>query len=127
MKKSTENWLKIAKCELNAADTLFEANNYLKSVEHCHAALEKILKGLITEDDQTPEKIHNLLRLASTAIVENLQKDILDILEEVNEIFISTRYPEEYEILLESLNHDRTKNILVATKRTFKWLETKLK
>ena len=73
------------------------------------------------------KKIHNLLKLASCAIVENLQKDILDILEEVNEIFISTRYPEEYEMLLESLNHDRTKNILVATKRTFKWLEKKLK
>ena len=38
----------------------------------------------------------------------------------------STRYPDEFEVILEQLDKSRTETILNKTKRTFTWLEKKL-
>ena len=52
MKKATKNWLKIAKRDLKVAKDNFNIGNFLTTVEKCHASLEKLLKGIITENDQ---------------------------------------------------------------------------
>ena len=127
MKKATENWLKIAQSELSAADVLFENSNYLKALEHCHAALEKLLKGIIVEHDKQLYKIHDLLKLVSEALVDNLQQDIKKTLNELNNIYMSTRYPDEFDLLHAEYDKSRTEDILKETKRIFKWLKEKLK
>jgi len=70
---------------------------YLTCIEKCHDALEKLLKGIITENDKQPLKIHDLLRLVSEALVEK------------------------------SLDEVETGRIFKETKRIFSWLEKKLK
>jgi HEPN domain-containing protein len=127
VKKQTENWLKIAKYELSAAEALFKNELYLKSVEHCHAALEKLLKGLITSNDQEAPRIHDLLRLASLALVENLQSEITPILDEVNRCYMISRYPDDIDDLLEEINNTEAERILKETKRIFAWLNQKIK
>ena len=47
MKKETENWLKIARHDLKIAEALFKEGLYLGVIEHGHAALEKLIKGII--------------------------------------------------------------------------------
>lgn len=126
MKKKSENWLKIARYDLRSAEHAFNGGFYLTTIEKCHASLEKLLKGIITENDQQPKKIHDLLRLASEAIVDNLQQDILDTLNDLNNIYMGTRYPDEIEIIEKSLDEVETKKIIAETKRIFAWLEKKL-
>ncbi len=126
MKDSTQNWIKIAKVELRAADSLYKDANYIKSIEHCHAALEKMLKGLISEKNEIPAKIHDLLKLASVAILENIKIETKDLFDELNEIYMSTRYPDEFVEVEKEISEPKTKDILEKTKKTFKWIEKKI-
>jgi len=64
------------------------------------------------------EKCHDAL--------ENLQNDILVILNELNTIYMTTRYPDEIEIIEKSLDDEETTRIFTETKRIFSWLEEKL-
>lgn len=97
MSKASENWLKIAKYDLKTAMVNFKAGQYLAAVEKCHNSLEKLLKGIITDNGQVPSKIHNLLKLTSEALIENLQEEIKALFNQLNQIYMSTRYPDELE------------------------------
>jgi HEPN domain-containing protein len=127
MKKATENWLKIARYDLKTANINYEAGQYLASVEKCHNALEKLLKGIISDHGTIPSKIHNLLKLTSEALIDNLQEDIKSLFNQLNQTYMSTRYPDELEEFEEILSEPETMRILKATKETFQWLEKKLK
>ncbi len=127
MKKATENWLKISRYDLRCAENDFKAELYLKAVQNCHAALEKLLKGIITENGKEPAKIHNLLKLTSEALIENLQEDIAGLFLELNNMFISTRYPDEFENLEQELTKEKVSQVLKDSKRIFSWLEKKIK
>ena len=127
MKPETENWLKIARYELKAAKSLLKNNLFLKVIEHCHAALEKVIKGIITENkSKEPPKIHNLLKLCSLAVIEEVKKDIQDTLNQLNNFFIMTRYPENFDEVNKLLSKEKVKDIYNKTERIFKWLEKKI-
>lgn len=127
MKKASENWLKIALYDLKVAEDNYKLENFITVAEKCHCALEKLLKGIITENDQEPRKIHDLLRLVSEALITDTQEDTLKIMQELNQVFMSTRYPDEYEHLYKDLDQEKTRKILDKTKGVFTWLEKKLK
>lgn len=78
------------------------------------------------ENDIEPKKIHDLLRLTSEALIDDLQKETKDLFEELNNIYINTRYPDEFELLENELNMEQTKIIIDKTKGIFKWLEKKI-
>ncbi|MEB3315021.1 MAG: HEPN domain-containing protein [Candidatus Melainabacteria bacterium] len=126
MKKDTDNWLKIAKYDLRAAQVSFDGEMYLTCVEKCHNAVEKLLKGIITEHGKIPSKIHNLLKLTSEALIDNLQDDIKSLFNKLNQIYTSTRYPDELDEIEELLSKPETEKILQATKEILKWLEKKI-
>ena len=71
-------------------------------------------------------KIHDLLRLSSEAMVVGIQDDSLRVMRELDQVYMSTRYPDEYELLHKDLDKDKTFLILTKTKEVFKWLEKKL-
>ncbi len=128
MKPETENWLEIAKYDLNVAKGNLKLGFNLQVFESCHSALEKLLKGIITEHGKTkPPKIHDLLKLTSIALIKNLQDDIKPVLDELNEVYMTTRYPENIKEVLQRLSKERTKAILKKSERIFKWLEKKIK
>ncbi len=128
MKPETENWLKIARYDLKAAKTCLQNELYLKVFENCHTALEKVIKGIITENqEKEPPKIHNLLKLCSLAIVEELTTEIQKIFHELNNIYYLTRYPKDFDYLEKILSKDKTEDIYTRTEKVFKWLEGKLK
>ncbi len=128
MKPETENWLKIAKYDLKVAKACLKSKFYLKVFEACHSSLEKLLKGIIVEHGKsTPPKIHDLLKLTSIALIKNLQDDVKRILSKLNELYMTTRYPENFEEVILYLSKDKTKEILKSTERIFIWLEKKIK
>lgn len=126
MSKETDNWLKIAKYDLKAAEVSFKNSLYIKVYENSHSALEKLLKGIIIVNNKKPEKIHDLLRLASEAVIETLQVEVKEVLDELNTIYFSTRYPEDFDLLEEKLNKEKTEELLKQVRRIFLWLEKKL-
>ena len=127
MKKETENWLKIAKNDLKVAETLFKEGLYLNVIEHGHAALEKLLKGIIVEQNNTPPKIHNLLKLVSLALVENTKDEIKNILEELDDLYFSTRYPQDFDYVQRLLPKGKVDNFLKQIKEIYKLLEKNIK
>ncbi len=127
MKPETENWLKIARYDLKAAKGNYQIELYLKVFENCHAALEKLLKGIITEHGKTkPPKIHDLLKLTTLALIKELKNEIKQVLDELNKVYMVSRYPEDFESITSILTKERTKEMLKKTERIFKWLEKKL-
>ncbi len=126
MKEASANWLTIAKKDLKVANDNFGMANYLTCIEKCHAALEKLLKGIITENNNSPSKVHNLLRLAGEAVIINLQEDTKKLFDELSDCYISLRYPDDYYEVEQEYNQEKTKHILKETKRVFTWLESKL-
>ena len=104
----------------------FGVGLHLTCVEKCHSSLEKLLKGLIVEQDKEPARIHDLLRLISKVVVENLQNDIYKTLDDLNGLFMLTRYPDDIELMEDMLNEAYVQHILSETKRIFRWLEKKL-
>lgn len=126
MKRKSANWLKIARYDLRAAELAFSVGLHLTCVEKCHSSLEKLLKGLIVEQDEEPERVHDLLRLISKVVVENLQNDIYKTLDNLNGLFMLTRYPDDIELMEDMLNEAYVQHTLSETKRIFRWLEKKL-
>lgn len=126
MKKSTENWLKIAKRDLKYAKDNLTIGNYILSIEKSHSALEKLLKALIIEQGQIPSRVHNLLKLAGEALINNLQEDIKAFLDELSDSYIPTRYPDDFDELEKKYNFETSSKIIYETERIFKWLEKKI-
>lgn len=127
MKPETGNWLKIARYDLKVAKGNLKLGFNLKVFENCHSALEKIIKGIITEHKGTePPKIHNLLKLCSLAVVEEVKKDIKDTLNQLNNFFIMARYPENFDAVNKLLSKEKAKEVYNKTERIFKWLEKKI-
>jgi HEPN domain-containing protein len=65
------------------------------------------------------------LRLASIAVLENLKVEIQELLDELNDIFMATRYPDEFLEIEEKITKEKCLDLLEKTKETFKWLEKK--
>ena len=127
MKPQTENWLKIARYDLKVAKGCLKNRFYLTVFENCHAAIEKLLKGIITENTKSkPPKIHNLLRLVSIALLEDLAKETKSLFDDLNNIYIATRYPKDFEELQDYLSKDKAIETYKKVERIFKWLEKKI-
>lgn len=127
MNQEAKNWLKIAKYDLRSAEVSYENQLYLKVYENSHSALEKLLKGVISSRNEKPSKIHDLLRLASQAVIENLQSELREVLDELNTVYFSVRYPEDFDMIQDSITQEKAGNIIKEAKRIFSWLEKKIK
>ena len=124
MKKETENWLKIARNDLKVAEELFKGGLYLNVIEHSHASLEKLHKGIIVDQkNENPPKIHSLLRLVSMTLIGNLESNIENLFKELDIKYIAVRYPEDIDALQASLPKETVSNILSKVKEVFKCLE----
>ena len=126
MKLETENWLKIAKNDLKIAELCLKNNCHSKVIEQCHSCLEKLLKGIIAEKkDIQPPKIHDLLELASLTLISNIQDEIKVLFDELNDLYISTRYPDNFDII-ENISKGRSQEMFQKTKEIFKWLQKEI-
>lgn len=128
MKKETENWLKIANNDLKSAKALLKEGLNLNAMEHSHAALEKLIKGIITEQKGIqPPKIHALLKLVSLTVIQNLEDDIKRFLVELDASYISVRYPDDIEKISLKFTRNETEEVIRKVDNIFKWLERQIK
>jgi HEPN domain-containing protein len=114
--KPPEEWFKQADYDLDTAETLFKSGKYIYTVFICHLSIEKALKGLYAKKfKKDPPKTHDLSYLTKKINLK-LPKLHQDFLEDLNDLSVPTRYPDELENLLKQYKKNRVKKALSQTK-----------
>jgi len=94
MKPTTKEWLKAAKDDLDAAQTLVLKQNLTNlAAFHCQQCIEKCFKAVIEEKNIQFKKSHDLLRLQSliNLNLNDFDNHLLQIINEVYSIQIGFR------------------------------------
>jgi HEPN domain-containing protein len=126
VKKSSENWLKIAEADLRVAKIVLREGEPMAFIFHLHAAIEKILKGIAEENGVTPPKIHNLKQLAIDSCCLKLDSHNEEVLIKLNESFIDSRYPTEIDEFYDMYSKIECEKLFKEVEVTFKWLKSLL-
>ena len=126
MKPETENWLKIADKELKLAQFALSGNEPIGVIQHLHAAIEKILKGIYEETKGNPPKIHGLKVLAIESCGINLQEKERKLFDILDKAFISSRYPIDIDEFEKAYNIDSCEKMAKEVKTIIKWLKSLL-
>lgn len=99
MKPTTKEWLKAAKDDLDAAQTLVLKQNLTNlAAFHCQQCIEKCFKAILEEKNIQFKKSHDLLRLQSL-INLNFNDSDNYLLQIINEVYIDSRYPGDQGLL----------------------------
>lgn len=120
--KDAGEWLKQAEYDFGTAEAMFETGRLLYAVFMCHLAVEKTLKSLwVGKLSSMPGKTHDLIFLSENLELE-LPDAFVDFLDELNDVSIPTRYPDELDKVLRDFTIDKTRGILQQTQELIRWL-----
>jgi HEPN domain-containing protein len=123
MKKEVKNWLDSAQYDLETAEHMFNTGRYIYTIFMCHLALEKVLKAKVKEiSGKTPPKIHDLEYLSELGGVSH-DKKTETFLAELSNLSVITRYPKDFQRMLNDFSKERVKVILTKTKEVFQWIK----
>jgi len=117
-----ERWVEQARYDLDTAHAMFKSSRYLYVLFCCQQAVEKTIKAIIAkQSNEFPPRIHALIRLAEVAALE-LTEEQAQLLRELSNYYIQTRYPEEIPALSAKISESQTSLILEQTEELMKWL-----
>ena len=127
VKKLVEYWKATAERDYETMLGLFKLKRYPESLFFGHIVLEKILKGLVVAEikNEAPY-IHNLTKLAELTECD-LSKNEMDLLDEINDFNIRSRYPEYKLQFYKQCDKEYAKNYLDKIIKLYKKLCQKLK
>ena len=92
MKPVVQEWMELAQIDLKAAALLISNPDLTSTVcFHSQQCTEKCLKAIIESKGVNPPKTHDLIRLYG--MVEDIVDFDEDILAQLNEVYIDSRYP----------------------------------
>lgn len=89
--EATSYWFESAKKNIEVAKDNFSLKHYDWSLFFWHLAIEKVIKGLITQHEKIPPPIHRLDKLALLAKIE-LTPEQIDQLKEISSFNLEARY-----------------------------------
>jgi HEPN domain-containing protein len=93
MDKIVSHWVERAEYDLETAKSMLDTGRYLYVGYMCQQAVEKVLKGIIAQQNKENLPIHNLNRLAQVAGIENdLNAGQFNFLAELTPYCIEARY-----------------------------------
>jgi HEPN domain-containing protein len=126
MKKEVENWLDSAKYDLETAEHMFNTGRYIYTIFMCHLALEKILKAKVEEvTGKTPPKTHDLEYLVGIGgLSPGIEME--SFIAEISNLSVVTRYPSDFQRMVNDFSQARTEFILARTKEVFEWIKKSL-
>ena len=108
MDRILAHWIERAKYDLGTAKEMLDTSRYLYVAYMCQHAVEKLLKGLIAQQNKENLPIHNLTRLAEIAGLRNdFKSEQLNFLAELTPYSIEARYGDYKEIVFQILNFTR--------------------
>lgn len=127
MDKIIFHWVERAEYDLETAKSMLDTGRYLYVGYMCQQAVEKVLKGIIAQQNKENLPIHNLNRLAHVAGIENdLDPEQFNFLAELTPYCIEARYGDYKESLSEIINEQKAKETYEKTQEIFKWLSRKI-
>lgn len=119
-------WKKLHDYDFRTDSGLFEKKYYPYTLYFLHLSIEKLLKAIYIKINNTdPIRTHNLTLFAQKCNLE-LSNEQWDLLAELNEFNIESRYPEYKMSLYETAKKKYTSNYLDRSKEIRKWLKKKL-
>lgn len=127
MDKIVSHWVERAEYDLETAKSMLDTGRYLYVGYMCQQAVEKVLKGIIAQQNKENLPIHNLNRLAQVAGIENdLNAGQFNFLAELTPYCIEARYGDYRESLSEIINEQRAREVYAETQEIFQWLYRKI-
>jgi HEPN domain-containing protein len=122
MRKDSENYLISSEYDFTTARHMLKTGRHVYVVFMCHIAIEKLLKAIVAEKtDKLPPKTHNLIYLIKLADL-TIPQDLFDFIAKINNASVVTRYPEDFNLLLESYTENVAKEYIENTEKVLKWL-----
>lgn len=123
LQKHVQHWRGQALESWSDAEYLISGHRYSLGLFAAHLALEKILKALVYQNTQnTPPRIHNLMRLAELASV-SLDGEQSLILGEMNQFQIEGRY---LDMVMPPIKQTDAQWYMARANQVFEWLMTQL-
>ena len=120
--KLPEEWFRQAQYDMDTARAMFDSGRYIYTVFMCHLSIEKALKGFYAKQHEvSPPKIHDLIYLLKKINID-IQDEQKSFIEELNELSVASRYPEDLGRILRDFKKDKTKNLLNNSENLLKWL-----
>lgn len=123
MRKDTENFIASAGYDLYTAEHMLKTGRYIYVIFLCHLTIEKMLKAVSAEvTDKTPPRTHNLIYLTKLAKVQ-FGENHLEFIAKLNNASVITRYPEDFQGLIEAYPENIAISYLHQTKEIIEWLK----
>jgi HEPN domain-containing protein len=120
-------WLDLAKDDIPVAQVLLDGGKLLYSGFICHLAIEKALKAKIESIGETPQKIHNLIRLAEMGgVLAIMSVEQLELLKTLNPLQIEARYPAYKQQVESLLTPESCAAMIKQAKEMIEWTEKQL-
>jgi HEPN domain-containing protein len=119
-----EYWLSSAEQDLATAEILFHNSRYDWSLFIGHLVIEKVLKAFYIRDvNETPPRIHNLLRLAEPTALQ-LSDEQKQLLMDITRFNIEARYPDYKQSFQKVCTKEFAEDYFVKIKELHSWLKS---
>lgn len=125
----TQYWLNLAQYDLDSAKIMLNSKRYLYVGFMCHQTIEKALKGTCAcnHPNEVPPYTHNLIRLSDASGIANQMSEAqLNLLADLNPLYIESRYSQDMEAIHKSLTHGRSTDIYNETEALYEWIRAAL-
>jgi len=123
MALNPEEWLRQSDYDFDSAEFMHEGGRHFYAAFMSHLAVEKALKGLfIKRTGDFPPRTHNLLFFVNT--LELAPPEVVGtFLVKLNEVNVSTRYPEELEVVQKTYTKDSVAVLIRRTREALAWIK----
>ena len=113
-------WIKIAKDDLDSAESNIKSGKHYVSAFLSQQAVEKALKALLLKNQKIIIRIHDLVILGRKV---NLPKDLLNKCEELSRVYIETRYGAANGIPSQKFKKEDSLKYFSIAKEVLSWVE----
>jgi HEPN domain-containing protein len=126
-KEHINYWLNSAEHDYDVMQSLFKNNKYDWCLFIGHLVIEKTLKSFWVRDneDDTPPRIHNLLKLVEQTKLQTNEDQKLFLLN-INDFNLEVRYPDYKLKFYKKCNKDFTSKNYIKIKGFYKWLKKQI-
>ena len=121
-----QEWFLQSEYDLETAEHMLKSGRNVYCIFMCHLCLGKALKGLyIKRLNQFAPRLHNLMYFVERLELEP-EDTHKDFMEQLNEMGITTRYPEDLRKMMRMYSFKQTDKIYQQTLKIQQWIKSLL-
>ena len=128
MEPNVRYWIDLASYDFETAKAMLQTQRFLYVGFMCHQTCEKSLKALWEHKKKTmPPRTHNLRLLArELGVWDEMGSDHQELLLTLEPLNVQARYPEDRQLIEQTLTITVCTQLLENTKEWIKWIKNKL-